>query len=230
MIRTMTIALLAFGLTACVTPRERAERNRPLAANPSAVIAAELAFNRLAQEKGLVASFRETAHKDAVMFVPQRVSAQEWLRTGDLGSGISWTPHAVYTSCDGSAGATTGGWTGPGGSHGYFTTVWLRERSGGFKWILDHGVPLTGAKREAPEFIEGRQAQCGSRPPVTIETGGEGDDLAVGLAADQTMSWRSLVRADGSRTITIRLWDGTAMVPVIEDVVAAPATRTPAGR
>jgi hypothetical protein len=220
--RQLLFAAIALTLSACATPQERAERNRPLAANPSAIIAAELAFNRLAQDKGMVQSFRETAHRDAVLFVPQRVKAHEWLRTGDLGSGISWAPHAVFTSCDGSAGATTGAWKGQGGSHGYFTTIWLRERDGGFKWILDHGVPLSGAKREAPEFIDARQARCGSRPPVTIETGGEGDDLAIGLSADQTLSWRSLVRADGSRTITIRLWDGSAMQNVIEDSVAAP--------
>lgn len=217
------IAAAALLLSGCVTAQYRRERDRPLAANPSAIIAAELAFNRLAQEKGMVPAFRETAHRDAVLFVPQRVRALDWLRTGDLGTGISWAPHAVYTSCDGSAGATTGAWSGPQGSHGYFTTVWLRERGGGFKWILDHGVPLTGPRREAPEFIEARQARCGTKPPVGIETGAVGEDLAIGLAADQTLSWRSLVRGDGSRQITIRMWDGSAMQPVIEDDVKAPA-------
>jgi hypothetical protein len=218
----MSLLLLA----GCVSPQDRALRNRPLEPNPSAIIAAELAFNRLAQEKGMVPAFRETAHRDAVMFVPQRVKALDWLRSGDLGSGISWSPHAVFTSCDGSAGATTGGWSGPQGSHGYFTTIWLRERDGGFKWVLDHGVPLAGAPREAPEFIAARQAKCGARPPVAVEAGGEGDNLAIGLAADQTLSWRSLVRPDGSRRITVRLWDGTAMQDVIDDQVDAPA---PAG-
>ena len=224
--KALIAALLLTSLSACaMSPRERAERNRPLAANPSAIIAAEIAFNRLAQDKGMVPAFRETAHKDAVMFVPQRVRALDWLKTGNLGSGISWTPHAVYTSCDGSAGATTGGWTGPGGSFGYFTTVWLREKDGSFKWILDHGVPLTGSPREAPEFIDGRQAACGTRPAVGIETGAEGDDLSIGLAADQTLSWRSLVRADGSRRITVRMWDGSAMQPVIDDDVTAAQAR-----
>jgi hypothetical protein len=219
--RPILTGLLLLTLSGCVSPQTRAERNRPLAANPSAIIAAELAFNRLAQDKGLVPAFRETAHKDAVLFVPQRVRAHDWLKSGNLGSGISWTPHAVYASCDGSAGATTGGWTGPGGSFGYFTTVWLRERDGSFKWILDHGVPLTGAPRAAPEFIDGRQAACGTRPPVGIETGAEGDDLAIGLSADQTLNWRSLVRPDGSRQISVRMWDGAKMQPVITDDVTA---------
>lgn len=221
--RIIALAATLLLLSACVSEQERALRNRPLAPNPSAIIAAELAFNRLAQEKGLIPAFRETAHKDAVLFVPQRVNAQQWLRTGNLGSGLSWSPHAVYTSCDGGAGATTGGWTRPDGSHGYFTTVWLRERDGGFKWILDHGVALNGPRRDAPEFIEAKQAKCGSRPMVAIEAGNEGDDLAVGLSADQTLSWRSLVRRDGSRRITIRQWDGTAMLDVIDDDVTAAA-------
>lgn len=215
----MTATLL---LAACASPQSRELRNRPLAANPSAIIAAELAFNRLAQDKGMQAAFRETAHKDAMLFVPQRVKAQEWLRSNSPGSGISWSPHAVYTSCDGNAGATTGGWQGPGGSHGYFTTVWLRQRDGRFEWVLDHGVPLAGPPREAPEFIEGRQAKCGTRPPVGIEAGAEGEDLAIGLSPDQTLSWRSLVRRDGSRRITVRMWDGTAMQAVIDDDVPAP--------
>ena len=43
------------------------ERNRPLAANPSGFIAAEIAFSRLAQEKGQWTAFRETAAPEAVM-------------------------------------------------------------------------------------------------------------------------------------------------------------------
>lgn len=221
--RTLMAGLIALTLAGCASVQERNLRNRPLAPNPSAIIAAELAFNRLAQEKSMQAAFRETAHKDAVMFVPQRVKAQEWLRSNSPGTGVSWAPHAVYSSCDGSAGATTGSWTAPGGLHGYFTTVWLREKDGTFKWVLDHGVPLTGAKREVPEFIDARQAKCGTRPAIGVEAGGEGDDLAIGLSADQTLSWRSLVRKDGSRQISIRQWDGSAMQTVIDDKVAAPA-------
>lgn len=223
--RTLPLILIAALLGGCVSAAERRERERPLAANPSAIIAAELAFNRLAQEKGAQSAFRETAHRDAVMFVPQRVKAQEWLRSNSPGAGVTWQPHAVYASCDGSAGATTGAWQHPAGIHGYFTTVWLRERNGDFRWVLDHAVQLNGPRREAPEFIDGRQARCGSRPPVAIMPGIEGEDLAVGLSADQTLSWRSLVRPDGSRQITIKMWDGSAMQTVIDDDVTAAAAR-----
>src|SRR3546814_14659984 len=56
-------------------------RNRPLAANPSAFIAAEIRFAQRAQEEGQWTAFRETAHPDAVMFVPERVKAQDWLKS-----------------------------------------------------------------------------------------------------------------------------------------------------
>ena len=197
-------------------------RKRPLAANPSAYVAAEIAFARLAQEKGQWTAFRETSAPDAVMFVPQRVKAQDWLKPQkNPAEAVKWQPHAVYVSCDGNAGATTGAWQ-KGGGNGYFTTVWLRDPiSGKINWVLDHGDGLT-APRAAPDFIETKQAKCGSRPAVPIEAGEEGDDMAVGLSPDQTLSWTSTVRPDQSRRVVIRLWDGKTMATVIDDKVAAP--------
>lgn len=197
-------------------------RKRPLAANPSAYVAAEIAFGRLAQEKGQWTAFRETAAPDAVMFVPQRVKARDWLKAqANPAEAVKWQPHAVYVSCDGNAGATTGAWQ-KGGGNGYFTTVWLRDPiSGKINWVLDHGDALT-APRAAPDFIESKQAKCGSRPAVPIEAGDEGDDMAVGLSPDQTLSWTSTVHPDQSRRLVIRLWDGKTMATVIDDKVAAP--------
>jgi len=198
--------------------------NRPLAANPSAFVAAEIAFARLAQEKGQWTAFRETAADDAVMFVPQRVLAQSWLKgKADPAQAVNWQPHAVYISCDGNSGATTGAWQN-GAAFGYFTTVWRRDpRKGEMHWVLDHGADLT-TPREAPDFISTRQAACGTRPAAAVTAAKEDEDMQVGLSDDQTLSWTSIVRPDGSRRVTVRMWDGDAMVPVIDDRVAAPAT------
>lgn len=221
------LTAVALVLTGCANAPAR-PRERPLAPNPSAIIAAELAFARLAQDKGQWTAFRETARDDAVMFVPRRVRAQDWLKgRADPPRAVRWQPHAVYASCDGSAGVTTGAWQDPSGAHGYFTTVWTRLRDGSFKWVLDHGVPLDGPPRAADEFITARQAVCGTRPPVALVAGAEGEDLAMGLSADQTLSWTSRVQADAARRITIRLWDGTAMQTVVDDVV--PAAEAAAG-
>lgn len=157
------------------------------------------------------------------MFVPQRVKARDWLKSQkDPAEAVKWQPHAVYVSCDGNSGATTGAWQ-KGGANGYFTTVWMRDpMSGKINWVLDHGDGLTTA-RAAPDFIESSQAKCGSRPAVPIEAGEEGDDMAVGLSGDQTLSWTSTVHPDRSRRVTVRLWDGKTMKTVIDNAVAAPA-------
>ncbi|MHA4839325.1 hypothetical protein [Sphingopyxis sp. MSC1_008] len=219
--RLLIPALALSLLTGCASDPDDI-RNRPLAANPSAFIAAEIGFARLAQEKGQWTAFRETAAPEAVMFVPQRVQARDWLKSQkDPAEAVKWQPHAVYVSCDGNAGATTGAWQ-KGPANGYFTTVWLRDpKKGKLTWILDHGDALA-TPREAPEFIASKQAVCGSRPAVPIEAGGEGEDRAVGLSPDQTLSWTSTVRADKARRVTIRLWDGKEMATVIDDQVAAP--------
>ena len=211
-IATISLCVIAGG---AAVARER----DPLAANPSAFIAAEIGFSRLAQEKGQWTAFRETVAPDGVMFVPQRVKARDWLKSQkDPAEAVKWQPHAVYTSC---VGVTTGAWQ-KGPANGYFTTVWLRDtKKGKLAWTLDHGDTLA-TPREAPEFIASKQAVCGSRPAVPIEAGGEGEDRAVGLSPDQTLSWTSTVRADQSRRVTIRLWDGKDMATVIDDQVAAP--------
>lgn len=219
----MRRAMLAAAATALLAAGAATARERdPLGANPSGFIAAEIAFARLAQEKGQWTAFRETAAPEAVMFVPQRVKARDWLKSQkDPAEAVKWQPHAVYFSCDGNVGVTTGAWQ-KGPAHGYFTTVWLRDpKKGKMAWVLDHGDTLA-APREVSDFIASKQAKCGSRPGVAIDGGGEGEDRAVGLSPDQTLSWTSVVQPDGARRVTIRLWDGSAMQPVIDDQVAAP--------
>lgn len=218
--RQLLFPALALMLAGCTGSADDF-RNRPLAANPSAFIAAEIGFARLAQEKGQWTAFRETSHPDAVMFVPERVKARDWLKSQkDPAEAVKWQPHAVYVSCDGNSGVTTGAWQ-KGPASGFFTTVWTRDEKGRLSWILDHGDALT-TPREAPDFIASKLGVCGSRPAVPIEAGGEGEDMAVGLSGDQTLSWTSTVRADKSRRVTIRLWDGKEMATVVDDQVAAP--------
>lgn len=224
--RNWLVPALALSLLAGCTSDRDDIRNGPLSANPSAFIAAEIGFARLAQEKGQWTAFRETAAPEAVMFVPQRVKARDWLKTQkNPVEAVKWQPHAVYISCDGNSGATTGAWQN-GPAQGYFTTVWLRDpKKGDLHWILDHGDGLT-TPREAPEFIASKQAVCGARPGVAIDGGAPGENRTIGLSPDQTLSWTSVVRPDGSRRVTVRLWNGTEMAPVIDDQVAAPAPRS----
>jgi len=154
-------ALLASASLADAQPR-RSTRGF-LSANPSAVVKAELAFARLAQEKGQWTAFRETADKDAVMFAPEAVNAQAWLRKrADPPRAVAWQPYRIFVSRDGGYAASTGPWTQPDGGSGTFTTIWRRQRDGSFKWLLDFGSDTHVPPRDDP-IIEGKVADCPAR-------------------------------------------------------------------
>jgi hypothetical protein len=137
-------------------------RARNSYADPSAVIAAELAFARAAQEKGQWTAFAATAANDAVMFQPQMVLAQQWLKgRANPPVAVKWQPHQVWSSCDGSLMVSHGAWQGPRQT-GYFTTLWQRQRNGAYKWIYDGGDSLA-QPLAAPEMILARIADCPAR-------------------------------------------------------------------
>ena len=218
-------AFLALTLLALVGARPPM-RYQP---DPSSVFAAELAFNRLAQQKGQWTAFRETAADEAVMFVPQRVLAKQWLKgRADPPAPVSWAPSAIYVSCDGNLAASTGGWKRPDGSVGYFTTIWQRDRKGAWKWIMDHGDTLANA-REAPEFLIGKVATCkrgraGDSPrPAAPPPGRKAAKEEIPpVPRDESLRWNAEAAADGSRRVTVRMWNGTDYETVIDDKVAAP--------
>lgn len=160
-------ALFAVGALLLSASLADAQPRRPLrgllSANPSAVVKAELAFARLAQEKGQWTAFRETADKDAVMFVPEAVNAQAWLRKrADPPRAVAWQPYRIFVSCDGSYAASSGPWAQPDGRSGTFTTIWRRQRDGSFKWLLDFGSDTRLPLPDDP-IIEGKVADCGAR-------------------------------------------------------------------
>ncbi|WIW88629.1 DUF4440 domain-containing protein [Sphingobium sp. V4] len=191
--------------------------------DPSSVIAAEIAFNRLAQEKGQWTAFRATAADDAVMFVPQKVLARDWLKTqADPPASVSWAPSIVHVSCDGNLAASTGNWTRPDGSAGYFTTIWRRDRKGRWQWILDHGDRLA-APRPVPEFLTGKVATCkrGARPdgPPPGAKPGKGSDMPP--PPDESLVWSADVAPDLSRRVTVKMWTGETYETVIDDRVQA---------
>jgi len=211
--------LLAAGLLALVAARPPM-RYQP---DPSSVFAAEIAFNRLAQQKGQWTAFRQTAADDAVMFAPQRVMARQWLKgRADPPQPVMWNPSVIHVSCDGNLAASTGNWKRPDGTVGYFTTIWRRDKNGVWKWILDHGDTLSSA-RETPEFLTGKVATCKrrEREEGTLPAAGKPGDRPV-QPADESLLWSADVAADGSRRITVRVWNGAAYDVVIDDRVAAP--------
>jgi hypothetical protein len=225
--KRLALSALALCLSACAGgPSADVRGFEPRIANPSAIIAAEIAFNQLAQAKGQWTAFRETVAKDAVMFVPQPVLAQDWLKgKADPPASVKWQPHKAFMSCDGKTGVTTGAWQRPNGTVGYFTTVWQfiqkDERGDGtWKWVMDHGDGLT-APRVPTEMIETKVASCKGRAPAALVAPAEGAKMKSGFSRDQSLSYTWVVQPDGARTVEVKLWNGEAAETVIIDRVAA---------
>jgi hypothetical protein len=203
---------------------DRFERERLFRADPSRIVAAELALARAAQEDGQWTALAEYATGDAVMFVPQAVNARDWLRTQqNPAQAVRWQPHQVWSSCDGTLAATRGAWQGPGGSNGYFTTVWQRQGRGGeYEWVMDQADTL--AEPLPPREMIGTQiAACRSQPtPPPEMLAGPSDTINGGASRDGTLRWTVVVRADHSRTVAASYWNGTSWEDAFRDTVAAP--------
>ncbi|TCD06473.1 hypothetical protein EYB45_01765 [Erythrobacteraceae bacterium CFH 75059] len=228
MIRTAALVALALAASACTAgavATGRGERTQAVAANPSAVIATELAFARAARERGQWTAFRDYAAQDAVLFVPQPVRAQEWLRgRPDPAQAVQWQPHAVWMSCDGTMAVTTGAAQWPDGRPGRFTTVWQRQRDGRYMWVMDHGQ-IVDTPLPRPDFIQSRVATCPQAGAAITAPerarASEAGEVLQGQAEDRSLMWMAHVRPDGSRTISALLLGDGGFVRVVDDEVGA---------
>ena len=226
------VALLALGLSACAGhpgPRDRYERLLTPSANPSRVVAAELAFARAAQEDGQWSAFREFAADDSVMFVPEPVSARDWLKDrANPPQAVRWQPHHVWSSCDGSLAVTRGAWQRADGATGYFTTVWRRQRNGEYRWTLDQGDAVDTPLQE-PEFVRTDVAECPARGlAADLRAQAEhsrpvdGGSYFDQVSDDSSLFLTFVVSPDLSRHWKLMLHRDGAMVDAMAGSVAAP--------
>ena len=218
--RLAAIALVA-ALAACASPRDRTDL-RPTA-NPSAVIAAEMAFARAAQEKGQWTAFRQYATRDAVMFVPGPVNAQDWLRRqADPAEAVKWQPYQVWSSCDGSFVVSTGGAAYPGGAQSNFMTVWQKQDNGEYRWVLDQSLPHA-ERTFAADTIGAAVADCpASRRGGPIEVR-RGENWRSGASNDRTLEWTTQLDADCSRVVTVRMVQDGKLEEVLRVNAPSPA-------
>lgn len=206
-------------------------------ANPAALVATEIAFARAAREKGQWTAFREFGDADAVMFVPQPVLAQDWLKgRKDPAAAVQWQAHQVWISCDGSAGVTRGAWQRPDGSVGWFTTIWKRRKKGDYRWVLDQGDVLP-APLEQPDMLSAQVGECparrggpppGDRPAAVADADAEPAPARLrqagmegrGESDDGSLDWRWQVGPDMGRTLSVSLRKHGAMAEVLSVAVA----------
>jgi hypothetical protein len=192
---------------------------------PVTAIDAERAFVTDAQQHGQWTAFRNYAAPDALMFVPQPVNAQEFLKgRKDPPVSVYWWPGASYVACDGSFAVNTGPWVRQAGKAvGYFTTVWRREGDN-WRWTYDGGDELKASRAQGGD-IKPLVATCTGRPrgAVTLGTiGAQGYKSGGGRSRDGTLAWSWAVGPRGDRRFIAQLWDGRRFRTVVDDRIAAP--------
>ncbi|WP_230280037.1 hypothetical protein [Croceicoccus sp. Ery15] len=227
------VALAACGSQGGRPGGDRYGRMLQPVAQPGQIVAAEIAFGQRAREKGQWSAFREYATKDAIMFVPQVVNAQQWLKgRTDPAETLRWQPHEIWSSCDGSLSVSFGAWQGADGSTGWFTTAWQRQDDGSYRWTMDQGAPAAQPVA-APDIIATHTATCAARggPPAGPPSAPQPpapqppahSDAPYGISRDGTLRWDIAVADDCARTIAIRMKDGDEWGdPVFSRDVAAP--------
>lgn len=184
------------------------------ASEPQTAIDAERAFAADAQKLGQWTAFRKYAADDAIMFAPQQVNAQEFLKPlKDPPTSVFWWPGKSFVSCDGSYAVNTGPWVRQyGKAVGFFTTVWQRQADGSWKWIYDGGDALEAPRAEGGD-IKATVASCKGKPTMMPHSA---------HSKDHSLAWTNTVAPDGKRSFFVWLWDGKEYRSVIEDQFAAP--------
>lgn len=216
-------AILAF--TACAQPRQgpppavinRALATAPGAAQPSTIVATEIAFSRAAKERGQWTAFRMFLAPGALLHGKNGpFPIEPWLAAQtDPPQAVQWETRAVAMSCDGATAVSQGRLTTPDGKVGNFITVWERQPNNEYRYVFDAGgldVPQPPPKKPVEEggivvttidAVQGLVATCPRGgtpvpPPPAILIGEEGKADAR-LSRDGTLRWRWEHRADGTR-------------------------------
>lgn len=217
MMRAVALLTAAIALAACAGGSSG--RNGPRSAlrpvaEPSTVIATEMAFARAAQTNGQWTAFASYAANDAIMFVPEPVNAKDWLKKQrNPAQFVSWQPHQVWSSCDGSLAVTKGAWQQPDGRVGDFTTIWQRQaKNRGYKWVLGQGDSLA-QPLDAPDFVQAQVADCARGQS------GNPAASAANTSNDGSLRYQWSTADDGVRRLTVEmLVDGEMKTVLTSDV------------
>lgn len=125
--------------------------------NEEAMLAADRAFNDMAQKDGVAAAFAAYAAPDARMFRGEEkivsgpaeieaLMAEQYVAGGSL----TWAPTEAVSSADGTLGFTHGRWTytSPKAEDGTsktalgsYVSVWAKQPDGTYKFSVDIGNP-----------------------------------------------------------------------------------------
>ena len=124
------------------------------------LVATERSFAKTALDKGTKSAFLEFMSPDAIVFTPDRTLAKPfWTARQEPTAALIWAPNFADVSSNGILGYTTGNWEyrakgrdDAPSAFGNFNTVWVRQPSGEYKWVVDIGVSHARPEKYSEEF------------------------------------------------------------------------------
>ncbi len=219
----------------------RALATAPGAAQPSTLVATEIAYAREAAARGAGTVGLEYAAPGALVHgrsgtVPFAGIAGS---LADPAKATQWAPRTVVMSCDGALALTLGRFQDAQGLVGNYVTTWVRQPDNSYKWIYDvagrdNPQPPPREKFEdgaivvtAIDAVSGLVATCPRRdesvpppPPMGI---GEDGKAAAQLSRDGTLRWQWEHRADGTKYVKAEYFYEGGWEVAIEESLASPA-------
>jgi hypothetical protein len=240
----IALVALAATLSACSSgPRgpsnrviERALTGAPGAAQPSTIVAAELAFARAARDEGQWTAFREFSAPGALLHGAGGIIAAAPFLEGrsDPDEAVQWGVRTVAMSCDGEFAVSQGRFRDPAGLVGTYVTIWQRQSDNEYRWIYDGASadvpqppPRAQVEDGAIDAIEGLVASCPRfdetipSPPTDSPVGMRASD--VKQSSDGTLRWRYQHRANGEKFVAAEYFYEGQWLTAIDETLAAPA-------
>ena len=125
----------------------------------------ERSFAKTALEKGTKNAFLEFMSADAVVFTPDRTLAKPfWAARQPVPAALLWAPNFADISSNGILGYTTGNWewrekglSDTPAAFGNFITVWVRQPSGEYRWVVDIGISHAKPEKYSEDFTQPKQ-------------------------------------------------------------------------
>lgn len=212
-IRLCALMLLPALVVSAATAHGQSRQNRPLAANPSVFVAADIGFSRLALDRGAAAAVKQYGEADAQILSPQdahgSVLAKDWAKKAQ--GAFRLQPQMVMVSCDGNVAVTKGQWAGAD-QRGPYISVWTRDNKGRLKWRVHQrsfgqaADTIVASDDDEDEFIRTRQAVCS---PKAARVAG------AGFGEDGSLKWTVQTAMNGGSALHVQIWNGEEMETVV---------------
>ena len=242
----IALALTAALVASCAAgpPRmakDRIERlldNATIKAQPSRVVAAEIAYAKAVREDGATRALRAHALPTA------RVWRGDGLRDAATATAQGrWAPRTVMMSCDGSTAIGSGRFRDNDGKVGAFVTVWRLQSDRSYRWVFDARLPDEPQPPPPPaeakpledeivvsaiDMVRGVVADCPTPgvppappPPAVMAPGAL--LLERGYSQDGTIAWDAVRTRSGTLSFGVAVWrEGGWEQALLRDLPAAP--------